>query len=84
MAGTGLTVFRCRKFGYDSLKIEHHAHGAKTSDPVISTEHDDSLILEPGRSLRDQGLRHETELSLFRMEDYLQYKEMPVHGQTQW
>ena len=73
-----------RKFGYDSLKIEHHAHGSKTSDPVISTEDDESLILQAGRSLGDQGLRNETELSLFRMEDYLQYKQLPVHGQTQW
>jgi hypothetical protein len=27
-----------RKYEYDSLKIEHHAHGAKTSDPVINKE----------------------------------------------
>ena len=74
----------CRKFGYDTLKIEHQAHGAKTSDPVISTQDDASLLLQPGRSLADQGLRHETELSLFRMEDYLEYKKLPVHGQTQW
>ena len=73
-----------RKFGYDTLKIEHQAHGAKTSDPVISTEDDVSLILEAGRSLADQGLRNETELSLFRMEDYQEYKKLPVHGQTQW
>lgn len=27
-----------RKFKYDTLKVEHKAHGAKTSDPVINTE----------------------------------------------
>ena len=34
-----------RKFCYDTLKIEHQAHGAKTSDPVINTERDGELIL---------------------------------------
>ena len=66
------------------MKVEHQAHGAKTSDPVINTEDDERLILRPGRSLGEQGVRHETELSLFRLEDYLEYKKMPVHGQTQW
>jgi hypothetical protein len=32
--------FLFRKYEYDSLKIEHHAHGAKTSDPVINKEND--------------------------------------------
>ena len=73
-----------RKFGYDSLKIEHQAHGAKTSDPVINTEEDERLMLRPGLSLAEQGVRHETEVSLFRLEDYLEYKKLPVHGQTQW
>ena len=73
-----------RKFSYDTLKIEHHAHGAKTSDPVINTENDEELILKTGLSLVEQGVRHETELSLFKLEDYLEYKKLPVHGQTQW
>ena len=73
-----------RKYGYDTLKVEHQAHGAKTSDPVINTGDDERLILRPGLGLGEQGVRHETELSLFRMEDYLEYKKMPVHGQTQW
>lgn len=73
-----------RKYSYDTLKVEHQAHGAKTSDPVINTEDDERLVLRPGLSLQEQGVRHETELSLFRLEDYLEYKKMPVHGQTQW
>ena len=79
-----LILQRCRKYSYDTLKVEHQAHGAKTSDPVINTEDDERLILRPGLSLGEQGVRHETELSLFRLEDYLEYKKMPVHGQTQW
>ena len=37
---------------YDTLKIEHHAHGAKSSDPVINKQDDDKLILKPALSLR--------------------------------
>ena len=37
-----------RKYSYDTLKVEHHAHGAKTSDPVINTEKDELLILRYG------------------------------------
>ena len=73
-----------RKFSYDTLKIEHHAHGAKTSDPVINTEHDEELILKPGQTLQQQAVKNETELSLFKLEDYMEYKKLPVHGQTQW
>jgi len=43
-----------RKYSYDTLKIEHHAHGAKTSDPVINTENDEKLILKPGTTLENQ------------------------------
>ena len=56
----------------------------KTSDPVINTEDDEKLILRPGLSLGEKGVRQETEFSLFRLEDYLEYKKLPVHGQTQW
>ena len=37
-----------RKYEYDTLKIEHQAHGAKTNDPVINYENDEELILKPG------------------------------------
>jgi len=72
-----------RRFAYDCLKIEHHAHGAKTSDPVINTENDEILLLRPGQSLFSQQVRDETEISLFRKEDYLEYKNLPA-GTTQW
>ena len=78
------SIAEFRKYSYDTLKIEHHAHGAKTSDPVINTENDQMLILQPGLSLEEQGVKNETELSLFKLEDYQEYKKLPVHGQTQW
>jgi hypothetical protein len=42
----GTLTFLFRKYEYDSLKIEHHAHGAKTSDPVINKENSCSRAKE--------------------------------------
>lgn len=67
-----------RNFAYDTLKIETHAHGFKTNDPVINKEDDVKLILKHHRRLKDCGVKHETEISFFKMEDYLKYKENPV------
>ena len=44
-----------RKYAYDTLKVEHQAHGAKTSDPVINTGDDERLILRPGLGLRGEA-----------------------------
>jgi len=73
-----------KKFEYDTLKIEHQAHGSKTSDPVINTENDDLLILGHNLKLCDQNVKNETELSLFKMSDYIEYKESPLKGQSKW
>ena len=82
-----------RKFTYDSLKIEHQAGGAKTSDPVISKEGDDTLVLiKPAdhtdgsvlKTIGELGVRAETEVSLFSWRDYVEYCEGDAHGQTQW
>lgn len=67
-----------KKFQYDTLKIEHKAHGAKTSDPVINTEKDEVLLVQLDKSLSENGIENETQLSLFKMEDYQQYKEKKV------
>ena len=81
----------CRKFTYDSLKIEHQAGGAKTSDPVISKERDETLVLiKPAdtgtvlKTIGELGVRDETEVSLFSWRDYVEYCEGDAHGQTQW
>lgn len=66
-----------RNFSFDTLKIETHAHGAKTNDPVINREDDAKLVLKPHQLLRDCGIKHETEISFFKKEDYLKYKEKP-------
>ena len=73
-----------RKYTYDGLKIEHQAHGSKTSDPVINKEADEQLFLVPGSTLRAQGVKNETEISMFNKNDYFEYKTGPDHGQTKW
>ncbi|XP_059352476.1 UPF0538 protein C2orf76 homolog [Daphnia carinata] len=67
-----------RRYDYDTLKIEHHAYGAKTNDPVINQENDEGLILKAGCTLDESDVRNETEISFFKYEDYLMYKNNPV------
>ncbi|XP_048579616.1 UPF0538 protein C2orf76 homolog isoform X2 [Nematostella vectensis] len=65
----------------DKFKIQHKAHHAKTNDPVIRTDDDDTLILKEELTLDANGVEHETELSFFNYDDYLKYKENP---QLKW
>jgi hypothetical protein len=66
-----------KNFNYDTMKIQHKSHGAKTSDPVINTENDEKLMLKPNLSLLDCGVENETEISYFKLEDYLAYQANP-------
>ncbi|KAK1788996.1 hypothetical protein P4O66_014957, partial [Electrophorus voltai] len=66
-----------KKFGYDTMKIIHQAHGAKTNELVMSLEDDEKLILRDGLDLRACGVANETELAFFRMADYAKYKANP-------
>ena len=59
------------------LQIEHQAHGAKTSDPVINREDDDKLILKDGVTLAEAGVKNETEISFFKLSDYQAYQADP-------
>ncbi|XP_076042523.1 UPF0538 protein C2orf76 homolog isoform X2 [Oratosquilla oratoria] len=68
-----------KKFEYDAFKIETQAHGFKTNDPVINCSDDENLILKPNVTLSDSGVKNETELSYFKLSDYLKYKENPTH-----
>jgi len=63
-----------KKFEFDTLKIEHQAHGAKSNDPVINTENDETLILSQGKHLSESNVKHETEIAFFKLNDYLQYQ----------
>ncbi|KAJ8415246.1 hypothetical protein AAFF_G00009440 [Aldrovandia affinis] len=70
-----------KKFAYDTMKIIHQAHGAKTNELVMSLEDDDKLLLRAGLSLKAAGVANETELAFFRNEDYETYK---VNPKTIW
>nr|XP_020462147.1 UPF0538 protein C2orf76 homolog [Monopterus albus] len=66
-----------RKYAYDTMKIIHQAHGAKTNELVMSLDDDKLLILQCGQTLRASGVANETEVAFFRKEDYDLYKANP-------
>lgn len=72
---------------HPNLQIEHQAHGAKTSDPVINRTDDDLLILKPSQTLAEGGVKHETEIAFFKRADYMAYQANPdidlVHTMNQ-
>ncbi|XP_070832809.1 UPF0538 protein C2orf76 homolog [Chaetodon trifascialis] len=70
-----------KKYSYDTMKITHQAHGAKTNELVMSLEDDETLILQNDQSLRAAGVVNETEVAFFRSEDYGLYKANP---KTSW
>ncbi|XP_060683836.1 UPF0538 protein C2orf76 homolog isoform X1 [Hemiscyllium ocellatum] len=67
-----------KKYTYDTLKIIHQAHGAKTNDLVVSLDNDDQLVLKEASTLKEAGVAHETELAYFKREDYEKFKKNPV------
>ncbi|KAL0963569.1 hypothetical protein UPYG_G00308080 [Umbra pygmaea] len=66
-----------KTFGYDTMKIIHQAHGAKTNELVMSLDDDDKLILQDDLTLRAAGVANETELAFFKKEDYEVFKANP-------
>ncbi|XP_044073472.1 UPF0538 protein C2orf76 homolog isoform X3 [Siniperca chuatsi] len=70
-----------KKYAYDTMKIIHQAHGAKTNELVMSLDDDEKLILQDGQTLRAAGVANETEVAFFRKEDYGLYKANP---KTAW
>ncbi|XP_006529956.1 UPF0538 protein C2orf76 homolog isoform X2 [Mus musculus] len=45
-----------RNYKYDTLKILHQAHKAKTNELVLGLEDDDTLLLKEDRTLKDSGV----------------------------
>lgn len=66
-----------RKYAFETMKIQHKAFGAKTSDPVINTTNDAELMLIPNKTLKESGIENETEVSFFILEEYRKYQENP-------
>ncbi|XP_072903674.1 UPF0538 protein C2orf76 homolog [Hemitrygon akajei] len=67
-----------KKYTYDTLKIIHQAHGAKTNDLVVSLDNDDQLVLKELSTLKEAGVAQETEMAFFKKEDYETFKKNPV------
>ncbi|KAI8909675.1 hypothetical protein EDD86DRAFT_226241 [Gorgonomyces haynaldii] len=61
---------------YDTLKIYVKAHESKTSTLVINLDNDDRII-DLSKSLSELGIEHETELSLFNLEQYRKFQSDP-------
>ncbi|CDO91758.1 unnamed protein product [Kluyveromyces dobzhanskii CBS 2104] len=69
-----------RNVVYDAMKIYTHAHGSKTVNLVINFDHDDDWVLDindTAKKLVDYGISNETEISLFKHEDYVEFKANP-------
>ena len=70
-----------RNVEFDTIKIYTHAHGTKTMNLVINMDHDDDWVLDLNdetHSLSSYGIENETELSVYRREDYEAYRLNPV------
>ncbi|KAN0040487.1 hypothetical protein ACTA71_008824 [Dictyostelium dimigraforme] len=70
----GFTPFKTKQ--YDSMKIFFVPHGQKPNNLTINIEND-HFFLNNNKSLTENGVVYETEISFFVMEDYLKYKENP-------
>ncbi|XP_072300380.1 UPF0538 protein C2orf76 homolog [Eucyclogobius newberryi] len=66
-----------RKYLYDTMKIIHQAHGAKTNDLVMSLDDQDKPFLQENETLRAAGITNETELAFFKKSDYDAFKANP-------
>jgi hypothetical protein len=62
---------------YDTIKIYHEAHSFKSDHLVINFLDDDSKILKEDETLSQGGVKEETELSVFTLSEYKEYKENP-------
>lgn len=75
-----------RNVDYDTLKVYTHAHKTKSMNLVINFDEDERDVLvsrgekkvEKTALLWDLGVENETELSVFRWEDYEAFKEDPT------
>lgn len=74
-----------RTVAYDTLKIYTRAHGSKSMNLVINLDNDDWVLycgdeanhVDKDQPLWDLGVENETELSLFKWLDYVEFKQNP-------
>ncbi|CAF4199018.1 unnamed protein product [Rotaria sordida] len=66
-----------KTFAFDTLKIEHYPHQAKSNDVVIRRDSDEQLIIEDAKRLCDYNIIDGTEIAFFKRSDYELYKQNP-------
>ncbi|KAG2387696.1 hypothetical protein C9374_001290 [Naegleria lovaniensis] len=62
---------------YDTLKMYHHAHSFKANNLVINFQDDDKLVLHLDKTLKENGVDNEAEISCFIWKEYLEFKHNP-------
>eukprot|EP00026_Physarum_polycephalum_P018322 Phypoly_transcript_19867.p1 GENE.Phypoly_transcript_19867~~Phypoly_transcript_19867.p1 ORF type:complete len:128 (+),score=25.70 Phypoly_transcript_19867:168-551(+) len=70
--------FRNNKF--DTFKIFYKAHANKPNNLTINLDHDE-LILDEKKTLLENGVENETEISFFNLAEYRHFQANPV---TKW
>ncbi|XP_049904322.1 UPF0538 protein C2orf76 homolog isoform X2 [Epinephelus moara] len=73
-----------KKYAYDTMKIIHQAHGAKSNELVMSLDEDEKLILQDDQTLATAGVANETEVAFFKKDDYRLYKANPKTAWSCW
>ncbi|KAL6940805.1 Altered inheritance rate of mitochondria protein 29 [Hanseniaspora vineae] len=71
-----------RNVQYDHMKVYTHAHKSKTVNLVINFDHDDDSswvldITDDEKKLSHYDIANETEISLYKLEDYEKFKANP-------
>ncbi|KAI9203122.1 uncharacterized protein BJ171DRAFT_510932 [Polychytrium aggregatum] len=61
---------------FDTLKLYTKAHGSKTQNLIINLDHED-WFLDPSKTLLEQSVANETEISYFNRVLYEEYKKNP-------
>lgn len=70
-----------RNVKYNTLKVYTHAHGSKTVNLVINFDHDEDWVLDctnEDKKLYEYGIENETEISLYNITEYQEFKLNPV------
>jgi hypothetical protein len=60
----------------DTLKIYTLPHGNKPDSLVINVGRED-WVLKKGKTLSEQGIQHETEISFYRADDFIAWEANP-------
>ncbi|UJR22539.1 hypothetical protein I4U23_025588 [Adineta vaga] len=66
-----------KTFAFDTLKIEHYPHQAKSNDVTVRRDGDDRFIIEDDKRLCDYNVVNGTEIAFFKRSDYEIYKKNP-------